>query len=128
MMIGKEEIIRTLDALANWQGSLSLTDRERVALTFAVEYIKKHEETFEWCHDCKEYDKSEHCCHRWTKVIRDTVDELEKDRPHGEWIEVTHSGKDIYLCSECAEAYKMYITYNFCPNCGADMREEGDEK
>ena len=39
----------------------------------------------------------------------------------GEWKEVTHSGKDIYLCSECAEAYKMYITYNFCPNCGARM-------
>lgn len=45
----------------------------------------------------------------------------------GEWVEVTHSGKDIYLCSECAEAYKMYITYNFCPNCGARMKE-GDEK
>ena len=45
----------------------------------------------------------------------------------GEWIEVTHSGKDIYLCSECAEAYKMYIPYNFCPNCGARMKE-GDEK
>lgn len=40
MMIHKNEIIKTLDALANWQGSLSLTDKERVALTFAVEYIK----------------------------------------------------------------------------------------
>lgn len=52
-----------------------------------LERRKTNDETFEWCHDCKEYDQKNHCCHRWTKVIRDTVDELEKDRrPHGEWI------------------------------------------
>lgn len=118
----KDEIIRTLGALANWQGSLSLTDKERVALTFAVEYIKKHEETFEWCHDCKEYDQKEHCCHRWTKVIRDTVDELEKDRrPHGKWKKVGTS----VMCSICEHGWgkghapKDLKDYNFCPNCGA---------
>ena len=34
------------------------------------------QEEFEWCHDCKEYDQTAHCCHRWTKVIRQTVEEL----------------------------------------------------
>lgn len=38
-------------------------------------------ETFEWCHDCKEYDQEKHCCHRWTKQIRKTVAELEADYP-----------------------------------------------
>lgn len=33
---------------------------------------------WEWCHDCKEYDQEAHCCHRWTKVIRKTVEELEE--------------------------------------------------
>jgi hypothetical protein len=33
-------------------------------------------EVFEWCHDCKEYDQEKHCCHRWTKVIRNTVEEV----------------------------------------------------
>lgn len=33
-------------------------------------------EEFEWCHDCKEYDQEKHCCHRFTKVIRNTVEEL----------------------------------------------------
>ena len=33
---------------------------------------------WEWCHDCKEYDQEAHCCHRWTKVIRKTVAELEE--------------------------------------------------
>lgn len=35
------------------------------------------EEQSEWCHDCKEYDKENYCCHRWTNQIRKTVKELE---------------------------------------------------
>ena len=33
---------------------------------------------WEWCHDCKEYDREKNCCHRWTNKIRDTVAELEE--------------------------------------------------
>lgn len=33
-------------------------------------------EEFEWCTDCKEYDQEAHCCHRYTKVIRQAVSEL----------------------------------------------------
>ena len=33
-------------------------------------------EDFEWCHDCKEYDQDKHCCHRWTKVIMNTLEEI----------------------------------------------------
>ena len=29
---------------------------------------------FEWCTNCKEYDHEKHCCPRWTKVIRNTLD------------------------------------------------------
>ena len=32
----------------------------------------------EWCTDCKEYDKERSCCHRWKKVIRETVEELKQ--------------------------------------------------
>lgn len=42
---------------------------------------------FEWCHDCKEYDQEKHCCHRWTKVIRQTVEEVK----NSQWIPVTES-------------------------------------
>jgi len=45
----------------------------------ALEKVKKSEETFEWCTDCKEYDQEKHCCHRWTKCIRQTVTELKAD-------------------------------------------------
>lgn len=40
--------------------------------------IEIDETEWEWCHDCKEYDQEAHCCHRWTKVIRKTVAELEE--------------------------------------------------
>lgn len=99
-----------------------------------LERRKTNDETFEWCHDCKEYDQKNHCCHRWTKVIRDTVDELEKDRPHGEW---EHWGSPFtddciansIVCSLCKARYVEIEgeVFNFCPNCGADMRRKEGE-
>lgn len=35
--------------------------------------------TFKWCDTCKEYDQEKHCCHRWSKVIRDTVEEMKQE-------------------------------------------------
>ena len=35
--------------------------------------------TFKWCTDCKEYDQEKHCCHRWSKVIRDTVEDMRQE-------------------------------------------------
>ena len=32
-------------------------------------------EEFKWCHDCKEYDQEQHCCHRFSKVIRESLTE-----------------------------------------------------
>ena len=52
----------------------------------ALEEIEKHKETFDWCTDCKEYDQEAHCCHRWTKQIRDTVDELKSQPAEGDLI------------------------------------------
>ena len=50
------------------------------------------EEYFEWCDGCKEYDQEQHCCHRFTKVIRQTVAEMKLvhciDCQHSEYDEV----------------------------------------
>lgn len=35
------------------------------------------EESFEWCTDCKEYDQEAHCCHRYSKMIRKTLEEMQ---------------------------------------------------
>ena len=44
-------------------------------------------QTFKWCTDCKEYDQEKHCCHRWSKVIRDTVEEM-KQEPFKPMVEI----------------------------------------
>lgn len=38
--------------------------------------IPQEPKSFKWCETCKEYDTEKHCCHRYSKVIRDTVAEI----------------------------------------------------
>lgn len=44
----------------------------------ALKEVEKHKEVFEWCTDCKEYDQEQHCCHRWSKCISETLTEQNK--------------------------------------------------
>lgn len=63
--------------------------KESLAMAIdALEKVKKSEETFEWCTDCKEYDQEKHCCHRFTKTIHYTLEEV-KD------------AYSIIFCEEC---------------------------
>jgi len=63
---------------------------------------------------------------------RKTVELLEKaERPHGEWkphdqYGLTKVWYERYKCSNCNEYGWIY--WNFCPNCGADMRKEGETR
>ena len=57
----------------------------------------------------------------------------EEERPHGEWVEVDIKPLPYggYTCNyQCNNNKCNYFTkeyhLNFCPNCGADMRKEGD--
>lgn len=70
----------------------------------------------EWCTDCKEYDQDRHCCPRFNRVIRETVDEIEPERKTGKWINV---GSLSCRCSECG--CKSAKETSYCPNCGAKM-------
>ena len=71
------------------------------------------EESFEWCTDCKEYDQEKHCCHRYTKVIRQAVAEMKVvhciDCRHSEYDEVY---KDRY-CHYNGKA-EVVDDYHFC--------------
>ena len=66
-------------------------------------------------------------------VIRSCFD-FEAKRPNGEWIEKHCDYGVYYRCSNCHKMPPNYecdykegaIKTNFCPNCGADMRKEGD--
>jgi hypothetical protein len=55
---------------------------------------------WEWCHDCKEYDQEKHCCHRWSKVIRQTVEEVKESYK-------------IVTCGECIHRHE-HKWYNTC--------------
>lgn len=56
---------------------------------------------------------------------------LYPERKKGEWLEVEDWNGDFYYeCSECKEPFTLFDgtpqdnLYNFCPNCGADMKGE----
>lgn len=51
----------------------------------------------------------------------------------GKWIKQTlamplsDSTKDCVMCSNCKTRWDMDCNFNFCPNCGADMRGDNDD-
>lgn len=50
------------------------------------------------------------------------------EEKRGEWVKEPNC---TYRCSQCSEHYssiKGYMSYSFCPNCGADMRGKEDER
>lgn len=50
------------------------------------------------------------------------------ERKKGHWIYYNDGKDEYYKCSECGDAFALIggspeeNDYNFCPNCGADMR------
>ena len=71
------------------------------------------EESFEWCTDCKEYDQEAHCCHKWSKMIRKTVEEMQivrcKDCKYAEYKNIVKA----FWCSECGQG-RTVAPYDFC--------------
>jgi hypothetical protein len=48
-------------------------------LNLATKALEQEPRTFKWCTDCREYDQEKHCCHRWSKAIRNTVEEMKQE-------------------------------------------------
>lgn len=55
-----------------------VTEQAIKAVT-AIKALGQEPRTFKWCTDCREYDQEKHCCHRWSKAIRDTVEEIKQE-------------------------------------------------
>ena len=54
-----------------------------------------------------------------------TAKQTIEERKKGKWIEVTdHEIPIVCKCSVCEWRTKDYDWFNYCPNCGADMRED----
>lgn len=68
-----------LDMLEKWDWQdlyLPICFKENIIDELPSVYPKSEE--FQWCTGCKEYDQEKHCCHRYSKVIRDTVKEMKE--------------------------------------------------
>ena len=78
-----------------------------------IDAIYAASESFEWCDGCKEYDQEQHCCHRYSKVIRQAFEEMKVvhciDCQHSEYDEVY---KDRY-CHYNGKA-EVVDDYHFC--------------
>ena len=80
-------------------------------------------QTFKWCTDCKEYDQEKHCCHRWSKVIRNAVDELKQEPKTGHWIP-TYGNVKCSVCGSVKDSRDVGKATHYCDFCGAKMVEE----
>ena len=88
--------------------------------------LEQESQSFKWCTDCKEYDQEKHCCHRYSKVIRDTVDEIGQEPKTGHWIDIMVGDMPAQACDQCNTFYPLAYTgggHKYCPNCGARMVE-----
>lgn len=53
------------------------------------------------------------------------------ERKTGKWLSENRTMDAFWVCSVCgfpSEAHAANIIYNYCPNCGADMRDKPKEK
>jgi hypothetical protein len=80
------------------------------------------EESFEWCDTCKEYDQEAHCCHRWSKMIRKTVEEMQvvrcKDCIYADYMDDIKT----FWCTECGQG-RTVAPYDFCSY--GERRDDG---
>ena len=102
----RDEAIKWLQGIEEryFNGGDEVYDKKRrEAVRMAIESLEQYEMAFE---------------HGWTAAESEYRKILE--RKHGEWIESDFGWK----CSICGNTSVMWQrTYNFCPNCGADMRK-----
>jgi hypothetical protein len=94
---------------------------------WAIKALEQELQTFKWCTDCKEYDQEKHCCHRYSKVVKDTVAEIRQELKTGHWVGIDEYPHEDYECDNCGFIHTFIdghtAQYNYCPNCGAKMVE-----
>lgn len=101
-----------------------------------VNKMPKNSEECPFFEKWKGYDKYDYCSGTSTTVIGNSDKRCNgcplkpmPEQKKGKWIDVQDPYgffETIPVCSECGCTTKMRDKYNFCPNCGADMRGENE--
>lgn len=55
------------------------------------------------------------------------IETLKNERPQGEWMKIEAPSYTIIRCTCCGYKDNAIYIPNYCPNCGADMREADNE-
>lgn len=87
------------------------------------DYIKRDDAIKLACSDCEPYSCDKNCALMQILKMTPAADVVE--RKHGKWLDVTTLDNEFicWVCSECRHGTDfVYEPYNYCPNCGADMR------
>ena len=80
-----------------------------------------------WEHYDKEHGDRKFIC--GVESYREYIEHLPSTDRKGHWEMKTDPYgffEEIPVCSECGNTTEMRKTYNFCPECGADMRGEDE--
>lgn len=132
-LISREAAIKALceqaNQMMNW---VEIYKQQRKGILTATNIIKdlpsaQPESHYdEWCVDCKEYDNERHCCPRWNKVIKQTLNDVRSEMKQSQWvIHIYRFGVNKYECNSCH--MRCDVEYTFCPHCGAHMKKSGKE-
>ncbi len=71
----EEDVYKTLTAYYHHR-----TDAQHAALREALSRVPAADPGMdEWCTGCREYDHEKHCCPRFNRVIRETIEEMKGD-------------------------------------------------
>ena len=118
-----EKAIRFMEEVVAKQFSRRQLVSEAIVMSIlALKEVEKHKETFEWCAGCKEYDCEKHCCHRWCKVIRETVREIK------ETLQIVDCQQCIHRNTDKCPADKDFVDRNLWFYCGnGEKHEETDD-
>ena len=61
----------------------------------------------------------------YDRGFRDGYAQAVEERPTGEWEKTfPHNGKQHHKCTNCHVSSQVILVNNFCPNCGAKMKEK----
>lgn len=120
------DVITRLDVIASDRYPL-ITDSDIEALKIAMDIVKEKESTTKnnLGVDCIDRNSIKYYSGQggYMYASKGEIDKLPSVTPQsktGKWIS-NITGRHLSFCSECGEMGVDY--HNFCPSCGADMRE-----
>ena len=128
---------RTIEASSSEDNCSDYNDGFIDGLGFCIGFLKylpsPTEEEFEWCRDCKEYDQEACCCHRWTKFIKQTIDEIKahEKTTEVERIDMKNERNIVYKCKNCGQYMhktNWSTTVKYCSLCGKKINWSSNEK